>query len=201
MKGRKNLNTMLSERHELNKIALSELKKDVEKTRQFSSYFSKMADLLLFLNEIYDTKEKSLEQLKQWNKIWYEEVSPEKYVDSLGNPAFCVQEYGKDYGQIFSFLYTEMRSGFIYAIEGRLFDLVINNELFLEISNLFLAGEEHPQQIKNIIFDHMRDYSEDVYEYRVREQLDPELNFATKIVMESDLSNPDIFISVWRVYF
>ena len=189
MKGRKNLNTMLSERHELNKIALSELKKDVEKTRQFSSYFSKMADLLLFLNEIYDTKEKSLEQLKQWNKIWYEEVSPEKYVDSLGNPAFCVQEYGKDYGQIFSFLYTEMRSGFIYAIEGRLFDLVINNELFLEISNLFLAGEEHPQQIKNIIFDHMRDYSEDVYEYRVREQLDPELNFATKIVMESDLSN------------
>ena len=61
-----------------------------------------MADLLLFLNEIYDTKEKSLEQLKQWNKIWYEEVSPEKYVDSLGNPAFCVQEYGKDYGQIFS---------------------------------------------------------------------------------------------------
>ena len=192
MKGRKNLNTMLSERHELNKIALSELKKDVEKTRQFSSYFSKMADLLLFLNEIYDTKEKSLEQLKQWNKIWYEEVSPEKYVDGLGNPAFCVQEYGKDYGQIFSFLYTEMRSGFIYAIEGRLFDLVINNELFLEISNLFLAGEEHPQQIKNIIFDHMRDYSEDVYEYRVREQLDPELNFATKIVMESDLSNPDI---------
>ena len=192
MKGRKNLNTMLSERHELNKIALSELKKDVEKTRQFSSYFSKMADLLLFLNEIYDTKEKSLEQLKQWNKVWYEEVSPEKYVDSLGNPAFCVQEYGKDYGQIFSFLYTEMRSGFIYAIEGRLFDLVINNELFLEISNLFLAGEEHPQQIKNIIFDHMRDYSEDVYEYRVREQLDPELNFATKIVMESDLSNPDI---------
>ena len=90
----------------LNKIALSELKKDVEKTRQFSSYFFQDGrSINYFLNEIYDTKEKSLEQLKQWNKIWYEEVSPEKYVDSLGNPAFCVQEYGKDYGQIFSFLY------------------------------------------------------------------------------------------------
>lgn len=183
---------MLAERHELNKIALLELKKDVEKTREYASYFSKMADLLLFLNEIYDTKEKSLKQLKQWNETWYEEISPQKYTNSLGNPAFCVQEYGKDYGQIFSFLYAEMRSGFSYAIEGRLFDLVINNELFLEISNLFLTGEEHPQQIKNIIFDHMRDYSEDVYEYRVREQLDPALDFATKIVMESDLSNPDI---------
>ena len=74
MKGRKNLNTMLSERHELNKIALLELKKDVEETREFSSYFSKMADLLLYVNEIYDTKERTLEQLKQWNRIWYEEA-------------------------------------------------------------------------------------------------------------------------------
>lgn len=93
-----------------------------------------------------------------------------------------------------------MRSGFIYAIEGRLFDLVINNELFLEISNLFLAGEEHPQQIKNIIFDHMRDYSEDVYEYRVRESIGHELNFATKVVMESDLSNQIFYISMESIF-
>ena len=183
---------MLSERHELNKIALLELKKDVEETREFSSYFSKMADLLLYVNEIYDTKERTLEQLKQWNRIWYEEISPEQYAHSFGNPEFCTEKFGKEYGQIFAFLYAEMRSGFIYAIEGRLFDLVINNELFLEISNLFLSGEEHPQKIKHIVFDHMRDYSEDVFEYRIREQLDPELDFATKIVMESDLSDPDI---------
>ena len=35
---------MLSERHELNKIALLELKKDVEETREFSSYFSKIKE-------------------------------------------------------------------------------------------------------------------------------------------------------------
>ena len=151
-----------------------------------------MADLLLYVNEIYDTKERTLEQLKQWNRIWYEEISQEQYAHSFGNPEFCTEKFGKEYGQIFAFLYAEMRSGFIYAIEERLFDLVINNELFLEISNLFLSGEEHPQKIKHIVFDHMRDYSEDVFEYRIREQLDPELDFATKIVMESDLSDPDI---------
>ena len=37
----------------------------------------------------------------------------------------------------------------------------------------------------------MRDYSSDIYEYRIREQLDPSLHFATDIVMKSDLSNPD----------
>ena len=74
---------MLSERHELNKIALLELKKDVEETREFSSYFSKMADLLLYVNEIYDTKERTLEQLKQWNRIWYEEISQEQYAQNF----------------------------------------------------------------------------------------------------------------------
>ena len=83
---------MLSERHELNKIALLELKKDVEETREFSSYFSKMADLLLYVNEIYDTKERTLEQLKQWNRIWYEEISQEQYAHSFGNPEFCTEK-------------------------------------------------------------------------------------------------------------
>ena len=121
---------MLEERHELNKIALLELKKDIDKTRQYAPYFSKMAELLLFVNEVYDTKEKSLDRLKQWNKEWYQEISSEKYEESFANPRFCVEQYGKEYGQIFAFLYTEMRSGFVYAIEGRIFDLVINNELF-----------------------------------------------------------------------
>ena len=94
---------MLSERHELNKIALLELKKDVEETREFSSYFSKMADLLLYVNEIYDTKERTLEQLKQWNRIWYEEISQEQYAHSFGNPEFCTEKFGKEYGQIFAF--------------------------------------------------------------------------------------------------
>ena len=86
---------MLSERHELNKIALLELKKDVEETREFSSYFSKMADLLLYVNEIYDTKERTLEQLKQWNRIWYEEISQEQYAHSFGNPKFCTESLEK----------------------------------------------------------------------------------------------------------
>ena len=70
---------MLSERHELNKIALLELKKRCRRNKRIFFIFSKMADLLLYVNEIYDTKERTLEQLKQWNRIWYEEISQEQY--------------------------------------------------------------------------------------------------------------------------
>ena len=33
-------------------------------------------------------KERTLEQLKQWNRIWYEEISQEQYAHSFGNPNF-----------------------------------------------------------------------------------------------------------------
>lgn len=186
------MSEILLERHELNKERLRELKLDTQNMKKFSAYFSEMTEMLLFLNDVYDTNPKSLEQLKAWNREWYQKISPESYAHCFGNPEFCVRNFGVEYGQIFAFLYAEMRSGFVYAIEGRLFDLVIQNELFLEIYQLFLAEEDGPEKIRQIIFDHMRDYSEDVYEYRIREQLDPSMTFATDIVMKSDLTDPDI---------
>lgn len=186
------MSEILLGRHELNKERLRELKLDTQNMKKFSAYFSEMTEMLLFLNDVYDTNPKSLEQLKAWNREWYQKISPESYANCFGNPEFCVQNFGVEYGQIFAFLYAEMRSGFVYAVEGRLFDLVIQNELFLEIYQLFLAEEDGPEKIRQIIFDHMRDYSEDVYEYRIREQLDPSMTFATDIVMKSDLTDPDI---------
>ena len=124
--------------------------------------------MMQYLNGICDVRQKSLDQLKKWNEEWYQAIRPEAYGTSYGNPAYCVERFGIEYGRILSFLYTEMRSGFPYAIEGRLFDLVILNELFLEIFQSFMEEDVNPEKIRKIIFDHMRDYSSDVYEYRIR---------------------------------
>ena len=182
---------ILQERHELNRDGLEQVRKNCEKTNEFSGFFQETAQMLQYLNGIYDVPVKSFDQLKQWNQEWYGQIRPGVYETGYGNPAFSVEKFGKEYGRIFSFLYAEMRSGFIDAIEGRLFDLVILNELFLEIYQVFQEGDASPERIKKIIFDHMRDYSSDIFEYRIREQLDPSLDFAVKIVMESDLQNPD----------
>ena len=88
--------------------------------------------------QIYDTIPKTLKQLKQWNQEWYEKIKPERYAECFGNPKFCVQEFGKDYGQIFSFIYAQIRCGFFYAVEERLFDLVIQNELFWRFIKYFV---------------------------------------------------------------
>lgn len=184
------MNQILVERHELNKEGLQAVLQNA-KEDAFCAYFRETAQMLSYLNEIYDTRSKSLEQLKQWNQEWYQQIQPEAYKTSYANPAYGVEKLGEDFGQIFSFLYSELRCGFLYAVEGRLFDLIILNELFLEISHCFQDGNQNPEQIRQIIFDHMRDYSGDIFEYRVREQLDPSLDFAVKIIMESDLSSSD----------
>lgn len=182
---------ILQERHELNRDGLMQVLENCEKMNQFSGYFRETAQMMQYLNEIYDVPEKSLQQLKKWNEEWYRGIRPEAYGSSYGNPSYCAEKFGLEYGQILSFLYAEMRSGFIDAVEGRLFDLVILNELFLEIYQAFREGSQTPDQLRKIIFDHMRDYSSDVFEYRIREQLDPSLDFAVRIVMESDLEDPD----------
>ena len=43
--------------------------------------------------------------------------------------------------------------------------------------------------MKDSVYWYVSDYSDDLMEYRVRELLDPELDFATKIIMESDLTD------------
>ncbi len=185
------MNQMLMERHELNTAGLNAVLCEAAQGGKYAAYFKEIAEMLLYLNEVYDTTPKTLEQLKQWNQEWYQKIQPEMYAACYGNPQYCVQKFGKDYGKIFSFLYAEMRCGFIYAVEERLFDLVIQNELFLEIYQVFRDGEDSREKIRQVIFEHMRDYSSDIFEYRIREQLDCSLQFATDIVMKSDLSNSD----------
>lgn len=182
---------ILEERHALNIDGLELILSEAQKTGIYEPYFREMTSMLLYVNNIYDTSEKTWKQLKQWNQEWYESVRPKNYETCYGNPAYASEQFGLEYGQLLSFLYREIRCGFIYAIERRLFDLVITNELFLEIYQMFREEEESPEQIRTVIFDHMRDYSSEVFEYRIREQLDPSLDFATKIVMESDLSDTD----------
>ncbi len=51
------------------------------------------------------------------------------------------------------------------------------------------CGKPDYKQMKESVYWYVSDYSDDLMEYRVRELLDPELDFATKIIMESDLTD------------
>ena len=78
-------------------------------------------------------------------------------------------------------------------------------ELFIEIYCIFvdtqaeesvrkekgmdIVTDEQYRQLGEAVYWYVSDYSDDFIEYRIRELLDPSLDFATRIIMESDLSD------------
>lgn len=186
------MDELLMERHYLNQERLKAILQENSVKEPFLGYFKKMAERLLFADEVYGTKDKQLVQLKAWNKEWYEHILPPNYDVCYGNPDYARNVLGEEFGDILCFLYGEIHGCFVYAVEGQLFELTIMNELFLEIYQLFLEGDADRKTAKQIIFDHMRDYSQELCFNRVREQLDPDISSASDIVMKADLSDPDV---------
>ena len=159
------------------------------------NYFKKTAQLLKKFAEDFVCissdvwKSRSFEQLKSENALFYQDILPQNYGHSFADPAFAVQELGEEFGRILSFLYTELRSERAFVFEQNLEKITILNELFLEIYCMFEEGDVTYKQIKDTIYWFLYDYADDWAGYRVRELVDPALDFATSIIMDSDLSD------------
>lgn len=136
----------------------------------------------------------SLEELRELNRGLYEEILPENYGTSFTNPTVCADSLG-EYGQLLCAVAAEMRAQIAACFERRAEELVMRMELLLEIYGAFESawreGEEGPkiEEVREILYWYVSDYSEVVTGRRVRSQVDPAEDFCTKIVMESDLSD------------
>lgn len=90
--------------------------------------------------------------------------------------------------QLLTFLYNEIRGMIAYAFEGRIVDITLFAELFVEI--YFICQEKvSAKAIKEAIYYFENDYAEYFMGYRIKQQLEPELSFATDIIMNSDLND------------
>ena len=170
----------------------------MEKTvgEQFREYFQKTAEFILEIERIRKLietgmwKQLSAEEKREENRKLYEDILPEQYAASYANPAYAVQKLGEEYGRILSFLYTEIRGEIIYAFEQKDLYLTICNELFIEIYNCFESVEQPVyEEIKEIVYWYASDYADVFVADRIREQIDPSLDFATTIIMQADLSD------------
>lgn len=130
------------------------------------------------------------EKLIWINEALYEDVAGENYERSYGNPSYAVSVLGEALGKLLSFLYTEIRGDIVYAFEGRLLDMVIGNEALIEIYNLFEEeGIPSEKSVHDVLYWCVSDYCDVTLTYRIRESVDPSLDFAKKIIMEQDLSD------------
>lgn len=163
----------------------------------YRDYFTRTASFLQMMDTLKkhadseDMADVSFEEMRQYNKSLYQDILNENgaYDKSYANPAYAVKKLGKDYGSLLCFLYTELRGDIIYAVEQRLFDMTIHAELFVEILCMFEEGVPSEKELREVIYYFVSDYADRTLYYRTRELLDPSLDFAARIIMESDLSD------------
>ena len=179
------------ERYELAKERIAQIPDEKMVEEPYCDFFTKEA---MFLQQVIHVMDhgiagKNLEELQEQNHELYQDILPENYENSYGNPAYAQKMLG-EYGKVFTFLYTELHGTIAYAFEKKAWDLTVVLELFLEIYSAF-TQEEIPaeKQVKEILVSYVNDYCQDMVENRIREAIDPENNFVVEMIMDSDLSD------------
>lgn len=187
---------ILKERDALSMERIRAMQSEKTAAEPFCRYFHKMASFITEMDELYRwcksgaLQNASVEELERKNVQIYRDILPEHYGESYANPAYAVEKLGEIHGRILSALYAELRGLIVYAFEQRLEQKVILQELLIEVYNCF-EEEELPsyRSIQQILYWFVSDYSEWTVRRRIQEAVDPSLDFAVKIVMESDLSD------------
>lgn len=188
--------SVIKERYILAMERIHAISREQTVPEAFCDYFKRTAEFLVQMETLKEkldrneTKEYSLEEWQKLNTALYEDILPQNYENSYADPAYAVKMLGEVHGRILSFLYAELRGIIVYAFEQRLEEHTVLLELFIEIYNRF-EQEELPdyKEIQQIVYWFVSDYSDLFVTHRVRSGIDPSLDFAEKIIMESDLTD------------
>ena len=187
---------MTEMRYELAIERIENIKGENTVSEKYRDYFRTLADFALLVDKLKEKIENgeyykfSIEELECWNTHLYDDVLGEHYKTSYANPAFATEKFGIEYGRLLSFLYTELRGAIPYAFEKKTEYLDILFELFIEVYNQFEEeNEPEYEHVRQTIYWYASDYCDVFLADRIKEQIDPEGNFAVDLIMNSDFND------------
>lgn len=181
-------------RYELAVSRIREMMDEETVEEKFRDYFRTVGAFVLLIDETNQKlrsgsfEKYSMEELAAWNAKLYEDILPDVYDRSYGNPAYATEKLGAEYGPVLSALYAEIRGAIAYVYEQKIEYLDILFELFVEIYNQF---EEGPvvKNVQDTIYWYASDYCDVFVADRILEQVDASRSFATDIIRKSELTD------------
>ena len=200
---REEVQAWVQERFELSVTRIRGIAKEHAAASPFGDYFNSQAAFILHVENIYKMRQDggfarlTTEALAEMNHCFYADILPETevwagetgYEKSYANPQWSTAMLGADYGPMMAWLVTEIRGLIPLAFQGRLADMTAINELFIEIYNRFENRIPERDEILQIIYWYVSDYSDQTVTGRTREKLDPALSFYRDIIMKADLTD------------
>ncbi len=187
-------NEELKERYELIMSRISEIKSENSVKEPYRDFFVKcsyryeLIDKLVKLAMADEYRKLSEESLVEINKSIYDEIA-NNYDNSYSNPDYAIKTLGEEFGKYLMVMAADIEKLIEPALSCVLEKVIIKAEEFVEIYNIFENEEIEEKSIKEVFYWFEHDYSEVLSEYAVKAMLDPECDFATSIIMDSDLSD------------
>ena len=131
--------------------------KDTEGKDGYGKYFNKLSKMIINitdhekeLNEEY-FQTRTVDQLKETNNKLYEDIFPCNYDKCYGNPSYAVSIFGKEIGQVLTYLYTRIFEYIRLAYQHKIFMINRGNQLFIKIYNYINNND-------NILADELKKY-------------------------------------------
>lgn len=194
---------LILERYELALERIREIEKEENMEENLQNFFRKVASFIMRVADYYEfvkggrIHQAGLDELETWNSALYEEILPENYVNSYTNPTYAVNKLGEEYGTFFASLAAEMRSMILPAAEGRLEDMLIRMELFVEVygacSYEWQESGKNPkyEALQQILYWYVSDYSDITEAAKIQNMVVSDETPAVKILKYADLGKPD----------
>ncbi len=199
---------MIELRYELAISRIREIEKEELVGEPFLDYFRKAASFISMLAEVFEDaasgklRECSIEELQDINHKLYAPQLYKNYESDYSNPDYCAKYFGgyaieEKLSFYMAFLMSEIYALIPFAYEGEKEILTIYMEFFLEIYGIFSVPYSEKcngcllpncEEIRQCIYWFERDNLEIVLENRICKQINPACDFATKIILNSNLS-------------
>ena len=186
----------IKERYELAMERIAQIEQEKSVSEKYLPYFQKAASFIMLVKNVVRLKEDgklktlTLKELEALNRALYDDIAADNYNVSFTNPSYACESFGNKLGKLLSYIMTELRSIIAFAYEGRLHELTIYLELFIQIYNYFENEDEYLyNDVKRAMYEFRSDYCELLYTARVQEILDADFHFAKDIIMNENLSD------------
>lgn len=195
----KESNEAAAERYELVLERISQICEHADVKEPFADYFEKTASFLISVAEVMKLQEDqklllsgdclSLEELQKLNAKFCNEIEKEHYETSYLNPTYAKKALGEEFGALLCMLAAHERQVYLKAFRGDKMMVTIAFELFVEVYTCFEDEDVEKKSVEQAIYWYFHDYSELFEEQMVSNLVNPENDFATHIVMDSDLED------------
>jgi len=175
-----------------------EVKKD--NLNRYELFFQDISSLILrnveFEKKISENNDyfskSNFEELKKENKTFHEDALPENYSKFYGNPTYCVEIFGEEFGALFSKFYSSYRNYKNYSFQNMTYMMEKFNQVFINVYNYFTE-----KKYLNLSFSELNDLInfveindlDELHESRTKKNYDKDNNFNSDIILNSDLED------------